>query len=65
MKIYVVTVQDIDSGKKRVSSEGYTKREDAVKFIEGRSDYRAEGFKFNEFRYITGHNIYEICDINI
>ena len=65
MKVYVVTVQNIENGRKRVSGEGYTNRADAVKFIEGRSDYKALGFKFNEFRYITGHNIYEICEINI
>lgn len=65
MTIYVVTVQSFDTNKKRISSEGYTKRDDAVKFIESRSDYKEFGFKFNDFRYIAKHNIYEICAINI
>lgn len=65
MKIYVVTVQNFDSGKKKVSSEGYTNREDAVRFIKGRTDYKEKGFQFNEFRFITNTHIYEICDINI
>lgn len=64
MKIYVVTVQSFKDDKKRVSSEGYTKREDAVKFIESRSDYREKGFHFNDYRYISHQNIYEICEIN-
>ena len=64
MKAYVILVEHIPTGFKRVSQEAYTSLEKAQKFCENRS-YTME--KVNDFAYkndYTGYG-YQIVETNI
>lgn len=64
MKAYVILVEHIPTGFKRVSQESYTSLEKAQKFCENRS-YAME--KVNDFAYkndYTGYE-YQIVETNI
>lgn len=64
MKSYVILVEHIPTGFKRVSQESYTSLEKAQKFCENRS-YTME--KVNDFAYkndYTGYK-YQIVETNV
>ena len=65
MKVYVISVYNLVSRKRRISQEGYKTLDEAVAFITSRSDYNGDNCVRQYRRLLTERNLYEIHEIDI